>query len=100
MKRNLIIAAILMTVSIEARATGAFECEETIRSDWLSKEELTSRLTDDGWSVRRMKEDGGCWEVYATQPDGKRVEAYFHPTTGIKLYVSQRGTVLFDIREQ
>ena len=31
--------------------------------------------------MRRIKEDGGCCEVYALDDKGKRVEAYFHPVT-------------------
>ena len=42
-----------------------------------------------------MKKDGGCWEVYGNMPDGKRVEAYFHPETGEVLIISQRGTILY-----
>ncbi|HWM28239.1 MAG TPA: PepSY domain-containing protein [Woeseiaceae bacterium] len=28
-----------------------------------------------------MKIDGGCYEVYALNESGERVEAYFHPHT-------------------
>jgi hypothetical protein len=31
--------------------------------------------------VRRVKVDGGCYEVYALDEKGERVEAYFHPKT-------------------
>jgi hypothetical protein len=31
--------------------------------------------------VRRIKIDGGCYEVYALNEKGERVEAYFHPKT-------------------
>jgi len=31
--------------------------------------------------VRRVKEDGDCYEVYSIDDKGQRVEAYFHPVT-------------------
>ncbi|HCK18050.1 MAG TPA: PepSY domain-containing protein, partial [Thalassospira sp.] len=31
--------------------------------------------------VRKIKEDDGCYEVYAIKADGKKVEAYFNPAT-------------------
>ena len=31
--------------------------------------------------IRRIKIDGGCYEVYAMNERGERVEAYFHPRT-------------------
>jgi hypothetical protein len=42
-----------------------------------------------------MKEDGGCWEVYGTNPEGQRVEGCFHPTTGAVRLIAQHGRILF-----
>jgi hypothetical protein len=38
-------------------------------------------LKEKGWQVRRIKEDGGCYEVYALDDKGQRTEVYFHPRT-------------------
>ena len=38
-------------------------------------------LSKQGWKVQRIKVDGGCYEVYAFNEKGQRVEAYFHPRT-------------------
>ena len=35
----------------------------------------------EGNEIRRIKIDGGCYEVYAITEKGERVEAYFHPLT-------------------
>jgi DNA-directed RNA polymerase subunit alpha len=43
--------------------------------------EIKSMLTAKGWQIRRIKIDGGCYEVYAMNERGERVEAYFHPRT-------------------
>ncbi|AWI59573.1 PepSY domain-containing protein [Sinorhizobium fredii] len=56
---------------------------------------LEAQMKREGWSVRRIKEDGGCYEAYDTTPEGQRVEAYFHPVTLEKLLVSRRGEILF-----
>ena len=44
-------------------------------------EEASISNRDKGWKIRRIKEDGGCYEVYAMNEKGERVEAYFHPRT-------------------
>ena len=44
-------------------------------------ETLESQLKAKGWQVRRIKEDGGCYEVYAFDAQGQRGEFYFHPVT-------------------
>ena len=64
-----------------AFATGLATCESGPQSGWQPKEKLEKLLVDKGWQVRRIKEDGGCWEVYALDDKGQRVEAYFHPVT-------------------
>ena len=61
-----------------ARATGSHTCDSGPRSGWVSRETRAENLTAQGWQVRRIKEDGGCWEVYAINPEDK---AYFHPVT-------------------
>lgn len=53
-------------------------------------------MVADGWAVRHIKEDGGCYEAYGTTPGGQRVEAYFHPVTLEKLLVARRGEILFE----
>ncbi len=78
-----------------AHATGMHQCEHVEQEGWLTEAQLTERLSSEGWKVNRMKQDGGCWEVYGNMPDGKRVEAYFHPATGEVQLINQRGTILF-----
>ena len=83
MKHNAALAAVtmLLLATTPALATGLYTCDSGPSENWKSKEELEKQLTDQGWEVRFIKEDGGCWEVYAIDPEGDRVEAYFHPVT-------------------
>lgn len=62
-------------------ATGLATCDSGDPAGWQAKETLQQKLEAQGWDVRRIKEDGGCWEVYAKDAGGERVEAYFHPVT-------------------
>lgn len=82
---NKVITASLLigsiTFSAYGYATGLATCDSGPESGWQPREKLEKMLTDKGWKVRRIKEDGGCYEVYALNDDGKRVEAYFHPVT-------------------
>ena len=65
----------------QAQATGFATCDSGARESWQPQEKLSSVLKEKGWQVRRIKEDGGCYEVYAFNEKGERVEAYFHPRT-------------------
>ena len=101
MRKLLIIpvAAAALTVTAAsvppAVATGLYSCDSGARSSWKPTSELEAKIKAEGWQVRRIKEDGGGYEVYGTTPQGQRVEAYYHPVTLEKLLVARRGEVLF-----
>ena len=80
---RLSVAAVLAAAFLwpVAHATGLATCDSGPKSGWQPPEKLEKQLTDQGWKVRRIKEDGGCYEVYAMNEKGERVEAYFHPRT-------------------
>lgn len=44
------------------------------------KDALKAQLEKDGWTVRQIKDDKGCYEAYAVK-DGKRMENLFDPET-------------------
>ena len=64
-----------------AHATGLAICDSGAKETWQPQAKLEQMLKDKGWTVRRVKVDGGCYEVYGLDDKGQRVEAYFHPLT-------------------
>lgn len=83
------------SLSSPALATGKMTCDAGPQSGWKTQAQLEAALVEQGWTVKKSKVDGGCYEVYGTTPEGDRVEAYFHPVSLEKLLVSRRGKVLF-----
>lgn len=75
------LAGTLVLAALTAGATGLATCDSGPRSGWQPQAKLEKMLADQGWKIRRIKEDGGCYEVYALNDKGERVEAYFHPVT-------------------
>ncbi len=91
--------SVLVLAVGQAHATGLMECDTGDPSAWQSKEALKAKHEADGWTkVKKIKVDGGCYEAYATTPEGDKVEAYFHPITFEKLLVARRGIILFNKR--
>lgn len=78
-----------------SHATGRMTCDSGDQSNWKSETELIEKITAEGWTVRKVKEDGGCYEVYGRDPQDRRVEAYFDPLTLEKLLIAQRGKILY-----
>lgn len=75
------LAASTLLTAVPASATGLATCDSGDKSTWQPQATLEKQLKDKGWQIRRIKEDGGCYEVYAVTEKGDRVEAYFHPVT-------------------
>jgi hypothetical protein len=73
--------AALSFVATSAFATGLATCDSGAKSTWQPVEKLEAQLKEKGYTVRRIKEDGGCYEVYALDDKGQRGEFYFHPVT-------------------
>lgn len=76
-----IVAVFALQTSDQSIATGLATCDSGAQETWQPQSKLEKMLTDKGWQVRRIKIDGGCYEVYALNEKGERVEAYFHPQT-------------------
>jgi len=77
----LVLAASAGLTALPSFATGLATCDSGPKSGWQPAETLEKQLKEKGWTIRRIKEDGGCYEVYALNEKGERVEAYFHPVT-------------------
>jgi hypothetical protein len=78
---KIIIGLTALLLAASAQATGFATCDSGSQDAWQSQEKLTSLLKEKGWQVRRIKVDGGCYEVYGLDEKGQRVESYFHPRT-------------------
>jgi hypothetical protein len=93
--RMILMAALAATTLVgPALATGKITCAATAEQR-KPIDDLKAELVKQGWTVAKAKVDGGCYEVYGVMPETGRVEAYFDPITFEKLYVEQRGKVLF-----
>ena len=62
-------------------ATGLATCDSGPKETWQPQDKLEKMLVEKGWRINRVKEDGGCYEVYAFDKNGDRVNAYYHPVT-------------------
>ncbi len=83
MRVELVVAALVagLFISSQAPATGQVTCDSGPEEGWQPREVLQAKLEQMGWEVRRIKVDGGCYEAYAMNAEGERVEAYFDPVT-------------------
>jgi hypothetical protein len=85
------IASLTLLLPTAGGATGLATCDSGPQSGWQTQEALTKHLMKANWKeVRRMKPDGGCWEVYGINENGRQAESYFHPVTLQHILTTQR----------
>ena len=84
MKKIIILtatAAALTLANTSAFASSATVCGNTT-GQWMSHDAVKEIASGQGYDVRRVKREDGCYEVYAIGKNGKRVELYMNPVTG------------------
>lgn len=50
-------------------------------ADWQPRAAVVRLAEANGWTVRRIKIDDGCYEIKGTDRDGRRIEVTVHPGT-------------------
>jgi hypothetical protein len=77
MKRFVLSALIASVAGIgTASAEGICNVPE---AEWQPKEALQKKLEGEGWAIKTIKIDAGCYEVYGKDAAGNRMETYFDP---------------------
>ena len=76
-----IFAMMLGLPAVPANASGGAHCTVTASAEWKSPADVKAAAEALGYKVRRVKVDDGCYEAYAFNRSGQRVEVYFHPVS-------------------
>jgi hypothetical protein len=85
MIRKLAIAAALalpFAMSSGAYADGLESCTSEAKEKWKPIEEVSKMATDLGYVITKAKVEGTCYELYATDKDGKLWELFHNPVDG------------------
>lgn len=68
---------ILSATSVFAAA----DCKAYPKEEWASEETLKEALESEGYTIKKFKVDGNCYEIYGRNKEGKKVEIYFDMKT-------------------
>ena len=83
MQKALLFLAVAMVLGLAGEANASDENRDRApKATWLAEDAIKSKLSDLGYSVRKIETEDGRYEVKATGKDGKKVELYVNPVTG------------------
>jgi hypothetical protein len=75
---TLTTATLGATLAFASIAAAKDKCNVPV-ADWQPRATLQAKLEAEGWKVRSIKTEDGCYEAYAITAKGEKVEAYFDP---------------------
>ncbi len=80
MKKILTTFAFIVALSTGAAIADDDDCFVPM-ADWQPREVVAQMARDNGWTVRRIKIDDGCYEIDGRDAQGRRIEVTVHPQT-------------------
>lgn len=73
------LLALLTLLPLQALASA--DCPVYPKAEWASEDDLKQALADEGYTIKKFKVDGNCYEIYGRNKAGKKVEIYFDTKT-------------------
>lgn len=92
MKKTTALALMLLALASTAEAKKS--CTDAPQDKWMTEAQFRAKVEAMGYTIRKFKQPGTCYEIYGTDKDGRNVEIYFNPVDAsvVKKYVSKPKT--------
>lgn len=69
-------------ILVPALAHAATDCDAHPKDIWMKEADLRAALIDAGYTIKKLRVDGNCYEMYGHNEKGQRVEIYMDTVTG------------------
>lgn len=73
--------AVLLSLAMSTSAWAAADCKAYPKEEWAPENTLKEALDAEGYTIKKFKTDGNCYEIYGRNKEGKKVEIYFDMKT-------------------
>ncbi|CUH80572.1 PepSY domain-containing protein [Tropicibacter naphthalenivorans] len=90
MTKTLTALALLAVLPAGALLADDDDCTAA-RDQWQPMEAAEQMAKDQGWTVRRIKVDDGCYEIDGTDAQGRRIEAKLDPESLALVEMERKG---------
>ncbi len=79
--KTILVLAVLTSGCLATAALARQDDCNVPMIDWQSRAAAQAMAEAQGWTVRRIKTDDGCYEVYGRDENGRSIEAKINPGT-------------------
>ena len=91
MKKSLWLASVLATLSVGTLANADDNDCYVPMANWQTREAVRNMAKAQGWNVRRLKIDDGCYEIKGYDASGRGIEAKIDPATLDVIGIEYKG---------
>ena len=81
MKKTLILASALVAFGASGPVRADDNDCDVPMSKWQTRDAVRSMAAEQGWDVRRVKIDDGCYEIKGYDTSGREIEVKIDPAT-------------------
>jgi hypothetical protein len=67
--------------SLSTPAFAKADCKAHPKAEWMKEDDAKAKLLAQGYTIRKFKVDGNCYEIYGYDKNGKKVEIYYDVKT-------------------
>lgn len=74
----------VLALSLCGSAWAGADCQKHEKKDWIPEADMKKKIEDMGYTIKKFKIDGNCYEIYGFEGKGKeqkKVEIYFDTKT-------------------
>ena len=80
------IFALISSALISSFAVAGPQCTDEPKEKWQDQSAFEADLVEQGYTIKKFKvTSGNCYEIYAYNDKGQKVEIYFNPISGEKV---------------
>lgn len=80
MKKTLTILILAASTAMASGALAEDDCHVPM-VDWQPRAALVQLAEKNGWTVRRIKIDDGCYEIVGQDGEGRKIKVKVHPAS-------------------
>ncbi len=81
MKSIFSVAVLGVACTLSGGVLAKADCKAYPKADRMSEADAKAKIQAQGYTIKKFKVDGNCYEIYGKNKEGKNVEIYFDAKT-------------------
>ena len=81
MKSIFSAAVLAVACTVSGAVLAKADCKAYPKAEWVSEADAKAKIQAKGYTIKKFKVDGNCYEIYGKNKEGKNVEIYYDAKT-------------------